>query len=602
MGVNGIYGLSGSGIDVESLVKVGMLSKQKQYDKLYKSEVKQEWEKEIFSGLYTDLNTFKYSTLSDYKMQSNMSAMKAATSNDQTVTATANGAAVAMSHKVKVTSMSSNAYLLSNDKITRANTSESAKDSIQLKDSLFSDIKEEDGKIKYKLVGQEDYTEVDRDAVAVSFVVKGSDESLEEDQKLKQTVSYTFADLLEGKTFNDLAADVNGTMAGVQASYDTATDTFSFYNSTSGSEGKISFDLAAADEGGTFGAQLLNNLHLAQSRDGELIKGTRNENGEWVEDEAHGQLEMTFAAGEKMEAAGSNGKVNIDGKEYTDIKDNRITVSGVTYNLLNVSEKDAEGNFKPTTITVTQDSDTIIDYVKKFVEDYNKTLDNLREKYDTKNWNADDLQADYEPLTKQEQSSMTAEQVEKWNAKAKAGLLYHNSTIGNIIDAMRDAIANPVQSVNSKYNSAYAIGITETDNKGHLTLDTDKLKEALAADADCVYQIFANDQDNYYYADANKKQAYMAEDDYNNRGIINRLYYNAMTDGIKNIEDYAGVTSSPDDQSTLGLAIQGLKDRMTDFKTMMDAYQSKLYSKYDAMEVMISRMSSMYGTIFGTGQ
>ena len=28
MGVNGLYGLSGSGLDIESMVKAGMLSKQ----------------------------------------------------------------------------------------------------------------------------------------------------------------------------------------------------------------------------------------------------------------------------------------------------------------------------------------------------------------------------------------------------------------------------------------------------------------------------------------------------------------------------------------------------------------------------------------------
>ena len=46
MGVNGIYGLSGSGLDIESMVKVGMLSKQSQYDKMYKTETKMAWEKE----------------------------------------------------------------------------------------------------------------------------------------------------------------------------------------------------------------------------------------------------------------------------------------------------------------------------------------------------------------------------------------------------------------------------------------------------------------------------------------------------------------------------------------------------------------------------
>ena len=46
MGVNGIYGLSGSGIDVESMVKVGMMTKQNEYDKMYKKEVKDEWRME----------------------------------------------------------------------------------------------------------------------------------------------------------------------------------------------------------------------------------------------------------------------------------------------------------------------------------------------------------------------------------------------------------------------------------------------------------------------------------------------------------------------------------------------------------------------------
>ena len=44
MGANGIYGLSGSGLDIESLVKMGMMNKQKQYDKMYQNEMKQEYQ------------------------------------------------------------------------------------------------------------------------------------------------------------------------------------------------------------------------------------------------------------------------------------------------------------------------------------------------------------------------------------------------------------------------------------------------------------------------------------------------------------------------------------------------------------------------------
>ena len=42
----GIYGLSGSGIDVDSMVRMGMMTKQNEYDRMYKKEVRNEWEKE----------------------------------------------------------------------------------------------------------------------------------------------------------------------------------------------------------------------------------------------------------------------------------------------------------------------------------------------------------------------------------------------------------------------------------------------------------------------------------------------------------------------------------------------------------------------------
>ena len=58
MSATGIYGLSGSGIDVDSMVKVGMLTKQNEYDRMYKKEVRQEWTKEAYANLYSDLTTF----------------------------------------------------------------------------------------------------------------------------------------------------------------------------------------------------------------------------------------------------------------------------------------------------------------------------------------------------------------------------------------------------------------------------------------------------------------------------------------------------------------------------------------------------------------
>ena len=116
MGANGIYGLSGSGLDIESLVKMGMMNKQNQYDKMYQNEMKQEWLKEAYVEVYDSMKTFK-ANMTDFKMQSNMSAMKATTTNEDVVSVTANGAAAAMSHKVSVSQVASNAYIMTGMKV-----------------------------------------------------------------------------------------------------------------------------------------------------------------------------------------------------------------------------------------------------------------------------------------------------------------------------------------------------------------------------------------------------------------------------------------------------------------------------------------------------
>ena len=585
MGVNGLYGLSGSGLDIESMVKAGMLSKQNQYDKMYKKEVKNEWLKQGFNEIYTSLNTFKYSTLSDYKMSSKMNAMGAESGNSTVVKATANGDAVAMTHNVTVNSLSQNAYLMTEKSIDRANTDASS--SIYLKDIVFKSIqydRTEDGYAYYNVTDAEGNTRnVRDDEVALSFSVQDKAEAFADDaEQAKQTIHYTFGDLFESKTLNDLAADIKNLNTNVTASYDATNDGFTLYNKESGSEATIKLTMNSTLEqysgtdSGKNAAALFNALGLKQSV-------VTKEEGET---EATAKLKDigAFTADEEKAVAGTNGNVTIDGRTYENVKDSKITVSGVTYSLANIGS---------TTVSVTQDTTAIIDNVKKFVEDYNKILDDLVTKYNTK------PDGDYEPLSKTQEASMTQEQIDKWTEKAKSGLFYHNEILRDMIYAMRDAVSTPVQSVGSSYNSASAIGITSSNNQGHLQLDEDKLKKALAADPDCVYQIFASDQDTYTDAAPKNRTNAMATDDYNNRGIANRLYFNAVTDGIKNVEDYAGVLADPEDQSTLGLLITQLKTKMDNFKALMDDFQTRLYKKYDALEVMISQMNAQYNTIFG---
>lgn len=587
MGANGIYGLSGSGLDIESLVKMGMMNKQNQYDKMYQTQLKQTWVKEAYNTVYTDVKAFKES-MSTFKMQSNMSAMQASSSNNDVVSVTANGAAAAMNHKITVEQVASNAYLMTANgaKIERTNTS--AANTAYLRDVLFeagyTKSTDADGQTSYAVRNSAGKAETHKGSeVAISIEVQDSKDS--DGKPVTHKVEFTYDQIFgENKTLNDLASAFSNSGANVQGGYDTVNDSFSLYNKTSGADNKIA--LKANNEAS---ADLLNKLHLASYNAQDNKLGS----------------EVKFTNGTMTDAAfGTNAKATIDGKTY-ESDTNKLNVANVIYNFNGVSAKNADGTYQASTISVSQDTDKIVDNVKKFVETYNTLIDSLNTKY------REEKNTDYKPLTKKQEGEMTESQIDKWNEKAKSGLLYHDNNIYSIISDMRESLYTKVDAVDTvltdakgnkySYNTMSSIGITSSTNQGHITLDEEKLKKALTEDPDCVYQLFASDQDSTYVAGStNKNQAdtYTSKSDYLNTGIANRLY-NSMNTNISKLESYAGTSKETDDESYLGKLITNMNTKMTSFQTLMKSYESKLYKKYDAMEVALSKLGAQLSYITG---
>lgn len=548
----GIYGLSGSGIDVDSMVKVGMMTYQNRYDKMYKQKVKDEWMKEAYTDVYNNLNTFNTSTLSSYKMTSKTSPMLATSSNTTVATATANADAATMSHTVTVSELASNAYLLTgSEKLTRANTADTAKSSVKLKDILFSADQQS------KMTGYKD-----TDVIASFTIADGTG-----DKANTATISLTYGDLFDSEeTMNDLASKINSSGVNIRASYDATNDAFSLYQKDGGEKNQINLSTSSITDSTaqTNGALLLNNLNLHQ------VTQTKD---------ASGNMTSSLSADEALEAKGTTATAVIDGKTYTS-DSGRVTVGGVTYTLNSIGSS---------TVSVSQDTDTLVKNVQAFVDDYNKMFDALTDKYYEKQY------SDYGVLTKTQENGMTADQITKWNEKAKSGLLYHDQSLSKIISAMREAIATPVDSSTSSYNSMMSIGITSSTDQGHLTLDTDKLKKALAADPDCVRNIFAASGD----VTTTKNGVTKTTTDYDSEGVLNRISDSLYTN-LKTLKSYAGNSTETSDGSTLGTLIETLKTKMSDFQVQMDAYEEQLYDKYDAMETAIQQLSVQLGYVSGS--
>ncbi|MBQ6759166.1 MAG: flagellar filament capping protein FliD, partial [Selenomonadaceae bacterium] len=279
---------------------------------------------------------------------------------------------------------------------------------------------------------------------------------------------------------------------------------------------------------------------------------------------------------------------------YDDITDNKKTVGGITYTALNKTEAN-----RPATVSVSQDTDAIIDKVKSFVTDYNKLLADLYAKYDEK------PNSDYKPLTQSQKDQMKDEQIEKWEEKAKAGLLYHDQTLGKIIQNMRNAVSETVDGIDSKYNSIYSLGISTTGLKGQLVIDEDKLKKAMAEDPDAVYNVFAklestttDNKSAVYKVDNNGKVTTKS----NGNGIAQRLG-DIFVSANKLIKDRAGSSSDITEDSDLNNLLRNLQTKMSNFKKLMSSFEDALYKKYDAMESTLAKLGTQLNYIMGsTGQ
>jgi flagellar hook-associated protein 2 len=559
MGANGIYGLSGSGMDIESMVKVGMMKKQNEYDKMMQAQTIDEWTKSAYLDVNSKITTFNMSTLSQYKMSYNMNA-KSAESTSSAIKVTANASAPIMNHKVEVTELSSAAYVIS-DPITRIEGAEST--SIEIKDMLYKDLTYDEATDTYSYQVQKSngswqtVSGVSGKEKAFEFTI--SDGTAKD--AASATISLTLEEVYNGTTINDLVSKINNAGTKIRASYDSVNERFSMYNTKGGAENEINISIPKNydDENGTrvysgrATVNFFNALNLQQSKNGSLT-------GETLHFDSPGKSDSI---------AGSDGNIRVDGVDYK-TTNNNATIGGITYTALEITTEAA-------TVSVSQDVEEIVDKVKSFVEDYNKLLSSLRDIYDEKR------DSNYKPLTPAQKEAMKEEQITKWEEKAKKGLLYHDQALGKIIDEMRNAIMEPIDGIEGKYNSAYSIGISTTGQKGQLVLDETKLRKALSEDSDAVYNVFAR------LDDSQKDKNGNVINNPSGNGIAQRIS-DILVTANKTIKNIAGSSESTAEDSVLNTRMRERQTKMSDFKKTMQALEDILYKKYDTMEAMLTSL------------
>lgn len=301
---------------------------------------------------------------------------------------------------------------------------------------------------------------------------------------------------------------------------------------------------------------------------------------------AEGGTPTTGPTGEYTKGQDAVVTLSVNGKELTDKKytTNSFDVDGMniklngTFNYENgVLKADAEA----ITFETETDTEAIVTAVRDMVKDYNEMATEIKKAYsEMPQYNSKGDR--YKPLTEEDQADMSDAAIEKYEEKAKQGLLFGDRDLSGLYNGLTNAI-------NSMGSQLKAIGIEVNFNEGTttMTLDEAKLKSVLEQDPDRVRNALAGD---------NVKE-----------GVLQKMNttlerYGKVTGATKGIL----VQKAGTPLAATSLLSNELLKEMDQLNEQIDKWQEKMAdqvdyytSKFTALEQLILEMNSQSSALMG---
>ena len=295
-------------------------------------------------------------------------------------------------------------------------------------------------------------------------------------------------------------------------------------------------------------------LSLTRKESGDFNKGGQeiNTTGTFIND--------VLQFGTSGEDGGQNAVFTINGLT-TERTSNTFSMNGVTFTL-----KQTFAN--PVTIGINNNTSTTYDNIKNFVTKYNELIDTIQKK------TSETKYRDYKPLTDEERNALDEKQIEKWEEKAKSGLLKNDSILSSLLTSMRSSLSNNVGTATGAFKQLSSIGITTTKNYlegGKLEIDEKKLKQALEDDPEGVETLFNS-----------------------TNGVMQQLTKN-INDATDKLKDRAGNSFSTNATFTIGRNLTDVANKITNFEKRLITVENRYYSQFTAMEKAIQKANSQSG-------
>lgn len=641
-----------SGMDTEGMVKELVAASSTKVNKVKQEKQKLEWKQEAWQDLNTKIYNFYKSELFNFKSASAYQTKKATSGDENKVKVSAGANAPSGSHTVSVKQLASSAYLtgasIKSDKayVSYSDVTTSTKfadmtdadgNSLGLEGqtiSISSSFKDEDGQmttevLEFTFGGSEENSIASLSELNTKLAANKNFKGLKAsivDGKITFTNSTGKENKdfeMDGTTFN-ISADALGMSGELGFKTDKNAENHPTLESTIDANYRKEFTGADINKstkltdiginvGTTFSINgkdyvvddktTVATLTEELSKMGVGASFDENQGRFYINSAKSGvenNFELTSSDSNALEILGlGSGATKVDaqdaiieynGVEYTGAS-NTFEINGLTITAASVTGKydKATGTFTddaPISISVAQDTDKMYDSIKNFVKKYNELIEEMNKLYDEK-------KTDYEPLTEEEMGQLSEKQIEKWEEKAKQGLLRRDSTIDKLLTNMRNILNKSVEVTmedGSKQSFTLAsLGIVTGDytenGKLHILGDADdptysgetnKLKAMLESNPDIFQQVIAGT------GDAN--------------GIGEQLY-DSLAASMKRTSTSRSLTFYDDIT---------MEEQMKDYDEDVDKWQEKLqkledryYEQFAAMESAMAALQQQQSYLAG---
>lgn len=318
---------------------------------------------------------------------------------------------------------------------------------------------------------------------------------------------------------------------------------------------------------------------IVMSKNGERVNlkvTSENDKGEAVELKSRSGASYTAGQDAILD-------VEINGVRFESLtrSSNSFDLDGLTVSVkgtfnedgLNVGKDGAD--YEPITFQTTTDTEKIIDAIRDFVNDYNEMVTELKGAYSTQpNYNSSNER--YDPLTAEEEAKYSESELAAYNEKAKQGILFGDTTLSSMYSKLLSAIQPG--GTDGQVLREIGIGTSYDNGLTTLSLDEDKLRNALENDLDKVKDAFTKTRESGSSTD----------------GLMQTLQNNLNT-YVKTTGEPKGVliAKAGSVKSPTSLTSNSLYSQITNIDKQISRWQDKMASQIDRYTTQFSRLEQL---------